>query len=231
MEGTGWLDARKNAWPTHGSGSGLADRGFVGCSFLVALHFSLCRSWLDISICAGFGLRLRLWRRGLRFRRSCERIRPGAATSFPAAFPAAFASSATPIVIAATAATVALGALLSHELVKLSLLEHLPKGADCKAEHCHGGAQIEGFLERPSGPHLVVAQSDPEAATLSVSGAAATSGSTTALAAAFTWSALLAGIAVGISHGLGPGLRRKCDASPQTREFCGELRQLFQQLS
>ncbi|QNJ05565.1 hypothetical protein SynMEDNS5_00837 [Synechococcus sp. MEDNS5] len=40
----------------------------------------------------------------------------------------------------------------------------------------------------------------------------------------------MAGIAIGISHGLGPGVRRKCDASPQTREFLGELRQLFQQL-
>ncbi|QNI67004.1 hypothetical protein SynBMKMC1_00920 [Synechococcus sp. BMK-MC-1] len=86
-------------------------------------------------------------------------------------------------------------------------------------------------MERPSGAHLVVAQPDPEAATLSVTGATATSGATTALAAAFTWSALLAGIAVGISHGLGPGVRRKCDASPQTREFGGELPQLFQPLA
>jgi hypothetical protein len=121
--------------------------------------------------------------------------------------------------------------LLGDQLVKLSILEHLPKGADGKAEHSHGGAQIEGFLERPSGAHLVVAQPDPEAATLSVTGATATSGATTALAAAFTWSALLAGIAVGISHGLGPGVRRKCDASPQTREFGGELPQLFQPLA
>ena len=118
--------------------------------------------------------------------------------------------------------------MLGHQFVELSILEHLSKGADGETEHRNGGTQIESFLKRPSGPHFVVAQSDSEAATLTVAGAAAASGSASALAATFTWSALLAGIAVGISHGLGPGVRRKCDASPRIRGFPGELHQLFQ---
>ena len=138
--------------------------------------------------------------------RTCEGIRARASVVLTPA--------STPLVIATAAATVALGALLGHQLVELAVLEHLAEGPHRKAQDRHGGAQIEGLLQRANGAHFVVAQPDSETTAFAVSLAPPSAAATTAFAAAITLSALLAGIAVGISHGLRPGVRRKCDASP-----------------
>jgi hypothetical protein len=112
--------------------------------------------------------------------------------------------------------------LLGHQFLKLSILEHLSEGAHREAEHGNSRAQIEGLLKRAHSAHFVVTQPDPEATAFAVALAASAASSTTAIAAAFTLSALVAGIAVGISHGPGPAVRRKCDASPPAWTCCGQ---------
>jgi hypothetical protein len=160
------------------------------------------------------------FRRGrLRFRRAGEGIRPGAATSLattaftPPAAPAtiaAFTASALP----ATTAAGGLGALLLHQGIQLTVFEHLAEGAHGKAEHGHGGAEIEGLLKRPGGAHFVIAQANAEATALPVALATSTATATEAASATTLLLAATAtrvtltrkrlGIAVGIRHGLRP---------------------------
>ena len=81
--------------------------------------------------------RLRLRNGGLGLGRAREGIRSGgSATSFSTAL----TPSATVMLTTAptTAARVALGTLLSHQLLQLPLLEHLAECAHCEAEHSNG---------------------------------------------------------------------------------------------
>ena len=102
--------------------------------------------------------------------------------------------------------------MLLNQCVELAVLQHLPQAADCETQYGNSRAEIEGLLQRPCRAHFVVTQANPKASAF----AAATTVSTSALAfaAAVSLSRLLMGIAVGITHGPWPGIRRKCDASP-----------------
>ena len=140
----------------------------------------------------------------------------------PAAATGAFiveATTSTAAIAPSTPST--LGALLLHQFTELAVLKHLAEGAHSETENRNGGAQIERLLQRARGAHLVVAQADAEATTFSVSTgwsastvASAASFSARALAASVSLNSLLLGIAaVRITHGLRPGIRRKCAAS------------------
>ena len=163
----------------------------------------------------------RLWRLGLGG--AGEGIGTGPASTATGALIVEATTATAAILPAAIAPATpcSLGALLLHQFAELAVFEHLAEGAHCEAEHRNGGAQIEGFLERPRGAHLVVAQADAETTTFAVPAgwAAAPVASTAAftpeaLTASVTLTSLLLGIAaVRIAHGLRPGIRRKCAAS------------------
>jgi hypothetical protein len=88
--------------------------------------------------------------------------------------------------------------VLSHQLIQLSLLQHLAECADRKAQYGNGRAEMEGLLQRPGGSHFVVAQADAKPSWLAVSTGAAT----------LLWrSARLVG------HDGNLGVRRKCAVS------------------
>jgi hypothetical protein len=83
-----------------------------------------------------------------------------ATTTLAATTLAASAAIATPS-LGASAAGIALGgrlgALLGHELIELAVVQHLGHGANREAQGCHGGTQLESFLNGSGGTHFVVA--------------------------------------------------------------------------
>ena len=123
----------------------------------------------------------------------------------------ASASTISAFTIPAPAGAGSLTALLFDQRLQLTILQHLPEASDGKAEHRHGGAQIERFLQCSCGAHLVVTQPDTESASLAVSAAATSSAE--ALPTSVSLSTLLLRLTVGITHGPWPGIRRKCGAS------------------
>ena len=102
--------------------------------------------------------------------------------------------------------------MLLDQCVELAVLQHLTEAVDCETQNGNGGAQVEGLLKCPCRAHFVVTQTN--AKTPAFAAAATVSTTALAVAAAVSLSPLLLGIAVGITHGPWPGIRRKCDASP-----------------
>ena len=64
-----------------------------------------------------------------------------------AALPVVVKATTTTTAIATTAAAGCLRPLLRDQLLELTVLQHLPEGPQGKSQNCHGGAQIEGFLQ------------------------------------------------------------------------------------
>ena len=118
-------------------------------------------------------------------------------------------TSAPPAAAVSPSTSGGLGSLLLHQLIQLTVLQHLAEGSQSKPENGDCGAELEGLLKRSCGAHLVVAQANAESATLTASGAsaaltAAPPFSAIALSATFTLIPLLGIAAVGITHGLRP---------------------------
>jgi hypothetical protein len=118
------------------------------------------------------------------------------------------ASGAFTVTATTIATTGCLRALLLDQGIQLSVLKHLPEAANGKTEYRNRGAEIEGLLKRPYGAHLVITQSNTEAAAFPVAATA----SAGAFSATACLSPALLGLSVGISHGLGPAISGKCGA-------------------
>jgi hypothetical protein len=129
-------------------------------------------------------------------------------------------STATITSTALAAASWGLIALLFDQLIQLTVFQHLTQGSQGETENSHGGAKVEGLLQRTGRTHLVLAQADAEStafavarATAATAAASTTFTAVTVTARTVALSPLLLGFAVGITHGPWPGIRRKCAAS------------------
>jgi hypothetical protein len=63
--------------------------------------------------------------------------------------------------------------LLGHEFIEGPLLHQLGHRAQGEAEHCNGGAQLEGLLNYPCRREFVVAEADAKTAAIALTAWAA----------------------------------------------------------